>query len=197
MNRLQHTEYIKKWYKENPEKAKAIRKRTYLKNKEKYSARSRKYYLSNKDKIKSNSKSYRLKNSEYYKNYLKKYYKDNFYKISKQRKVYKNNVLKKDPIWRLTKNLRTIVKMALKQRPKSNKTYVLIGCSPKELVSYLESKFKTNMTWNNYGEWHVDHIKPCSSFDLTKEEEQMKCFNYMNLQPLWAEENLKKGDKYA
>ena len=52
------------------------------------------------------------------------------------------------------------------------------------------------MSWNNYGEWHVDHIKPCAKFDLSEEEQQKKCFNYKNLQPLWGEDNLKKGDKY-
>jgi hypothetical protein len=49
------------------------------------------------------------------------------------------------------------------------------------------------MSWSNYGKWHVDHIKSCASFDLSKEDEQRKCFHYTNLQPLWAEENLSKG----
>lgn len=51
------------------------------------------------------------------------------------------------------------------------------------------------MNWDNYGEWEIDHIKPCASYDLSKPKEQRKCFNYMNLQPLWAEENLRKGSK--
>jgi len=53
------------------------------------------------------------------------------------------------------------------------------------------------MSWNNYTYigWHVDHIKPCCQFDLSKPEEQAKCFHYTNLQPLWAEENLTKGKK--
>lgn len=71
----------------------------------------------------------------------------------------------------------------------------MIGCSIEELKQYLEKQFKEGMTWDNYGEWHIDHIIPCAAFDLTKEEEQLKCFNYTNLQPLWAEENEKKGDK--
>ncbi len=51
------------------------------------------------------------------------------------------------------------------------------------------------MSWENYGKWHVDHILPCASFDLGKPEEQFKCFNYKNLQPLWATDNLKKQAK--
>jgi len=55
------------------------------------------------------------------------------------------------------------------------------------------------MNWNNYGYygWHIDHIKPCSSFDLSKDLEQRKCFHYTNLQPLLAKDNLEKGAKYV
>ena len=51
------------------------------------------------------------------------------------------------------------------------------------------------MNWENYGKWHIDHIKPISKFDMTDQEEQKKCFHWSNLQPLWAEENISKGDK--
>ena len=51
------------------------------------------------------------------------------------------------------------------------------------------------MTWKNYGKWHIDHIKPFASFDLTEPKQQKLVCNYKNLQPLWAKENLSKGDK--
>ncbi len=60
------------------------------------------------------------------------------------------------------------------------------------LKTWLECKFKEGMTWENRNLWHIDHVLPCSSFDLTKAEEQAKCFHYTNLQPLWASENLSK-----
>lgn len=63
----------------------------------------------------------------------------------------------------------------------------------KQLKKHLEIKFTKGMSWENYGKWHVDHIKPCAKFDLTKESEQRKCFHYTNLQPLWAIDNFKKG----
>jgi hypothetical protein len=65
------------------------------------------------------------------------------------------------------------------------------------LKKHLESLFEEGMTWENWNRegWHIDHIKPLSSFDLRKEEEQRKAMHYTNLQPLWAEENIKKGNK--
>ena len=72
----------------------------------------------------------------------------------------------------------------------------LTGCNILFLKEYLEAKFKKGMNWENYGVWHVDHIKPCASFNLMKKEEQEKCFHYTNLQPLWAIENIKKGKKF-
>jgi hypothetical protein len=80
---------------------------------------------------------------------------------------------------------------------KSKKTQDLIGCSIEQLWVHLEKSFKTGMTRENYGKWHMDHIRPCASFDLSKPEEQYKCFHYTNLQALWAHENFSKGSKYV
>jgi hypothetical protein len=71
----------------------------------------------------------------------------------------------------------------------------LIGCTKDELRTYLEGLFLEGMTWENYGKrggWQIDHIKPCASFDLTNQDQQKECFHYSNLQPLWADDNLKK-----
>ena len=78
---------------------------------------------------------------------------------------------------------------------KSRKTTRLIGCSIERLRQHLEAQFTEGMTWDNHGEWHIDHIKPCASFDLANEAQQRECFNYTNLQPLWAKDNLSKGAK--
>ena len=72
----------------------------------------------------------------------------------------------------------------------------LVGCSLQQLRDYLGTQFTEGMTWDNYGDWHIDHIKPCASFDLTCFVEQKKCFHYTNLQPLWAKDNMKKGARY-
>ena len=69
----------------------------------------------------------------------------------------------------------------------------LLGCTIEFLRSHLEFQFTDGMTWENYPLWHIDHIVPCCSFNLSKEEEQSKCFHYSNLRPLWAEENIAKS----
>jgi hypothetical protein len=73
----------------------------------------------------------------------------------------------------------------------------LLGCSLTQLRQHLEVRFQPGMTWENWGRegWHIDHILPCASFDLSQEEEQRKCFHFSNLQPLWASENIRKGAK--
>ena len=78
---------------------------------------------------------------------------------------------------------------------KSSATFDLVGCTVQELMAHLEKGFAYGMTWENMGEWHIDHIVPCASFDLTDPEQQKACFHWSNLQPLWAEENIRKGAK--
>lgn len=112
-------------------------------------------------------------------------------------KNYRLNRRNTDLSYKLKEYLRCRIREALKHNYKSVHTMELIGCSIEFLKSYIESKFQIGMTWENYGRfgWHIDHIQPCSSFDLSKPENQKICFNYSNLQPLWFKENLLKGAK--
>lgn len=94
-------------------------------------------------------------------------------------------------------NLRTRVYSALNLNIKSDKTINLLGCSIEFLWNYLILQFRDGMTIDNYGSvWHIDHIIPCSAFNLSNEIEQKICFNYRNLQPLFAKENLIKNNNY-
>ena len=105
-----------------------------------------------------------------------------------------------DPHTKIRDNLSLRMRLALKEQnlSKRNTTSDLVGCSIPFLKKYLEKKFKKGMNWKNQGRfgWHIDHIKPCSKFDLKKPDQQKKCFNYKNLQPLWAKENILKSNKY-
>lgn len=71
-----------------------------------------------------------------------------------------------------------------------------LGCPVDELISHLEKKFKPGMNWDNRSLWHIDHIRPLSSFDLEDRAQLKEACHYTNLQPLWAEENMIKGDRH-
>jgi hypothetical protein len=73
----------------------------------------------------------------------------------------------------------------------------LLGCTVNELAEYLESKFLPGMSWENRKLWHIDHIRPLASFDLTDPAQQRLAFHYANLQPLWARDNIRKGRRYG
>ena len=109
---------------------------------------------------------------------------------------YRKNLRKTNLKWVLTERLRSRIWKALKGNFKTDTTKKLLSCTLEEFKIHLESKFKEGMTWDNYGLWHIDHIKPCASFDLICPVQQLACFHYKNLQPLWALENLQKSAKY-
>jgi hypothetical protein len=127
----------------------------------------------------------------------RKYYQENKAQTVKKTTAYQISRCKVDPLFKLTKNLRSRLYHALiKQKAnKNNKTLELTCCTISFLKVYLEAKFTEGMSWENYGKWHIDHILPCCSFDLKNAEEQKVCFHYTNLQPLWAKDNLSKGGK--
>lgn len=130
-------------------------------------------------------------------------------KLREQRKVYyyknkkderrRNNEWKKnkrkiDPIFRIKINVRARIRECLNGKKISQRTFEIIGLTAYEFKKYIESKFTDGMTWENYGEWHIDHKQPLY---LAKTEEEVLSFNhYTNLQPLWASDNLKKNRKY-
>lgn len=110
-----------------------------------------------------------------------------------KRSVYKR--LASDPGYKLLHNLRRRLNKAVSGVCCSASTKELLGCDIPGLMGWIERKFQPGMTWENYGEWHVDHKRPCASFDLTDIEQQRACFHFSNLQPLWAEDNLSKHDR--
>ncbi len=162
-----------------------------------------------KEYYKDYSKNYRKNNKDYFKNYyeinkkellktFKQYYKKNKEKMLKQ--IIKNNKIRyqKNLRYKLEINLRRRVNLALKGKDKALSTMFLIGCEIDYLMYHLQEQFQLGMSWDNYGlhGWHIDHIKPCAKFDLSIPEEQHKCFNFKNLQPLWAIDNYRKSDRY-
>lgn len=102
---------------------------------------------------------------------------------------------KEEMEYRLLCNLRSRLYAASSGVQRLESTKELIGCSSSELKKYLEKQFASGMSWDNRSTWHIDHIIPCSSFDLTDLKQREKCFHYTNLQPLWAIDNMRKGSK--
>lgn len=101
-----------------------------------------------------------------------------------------------DPAFRIACALRSRVSSALNGTAKATSTLDLLGCSAQDLKTYLEVQFQPAMSWDNYGQWEIDHIRPCASFDLSEPEQQRLCFHYSNLQPLWKSQNRQKSDRY-
>ena len=165
-------------------------RKSYCRDKEKQKAYNKEYSRKNKKR----RSEYRKKNKERTAEYYRGYSQENKEKTTTRHRERARN----DPDFRFRKNLRTRLWRAVRLGvgEKCGSTLELTGCSWAELRSHLESQFTEGMTWENYGEWHVDHIRPCASFDLTVDKEQKICFNYTNLQPLWAADNLSKSDKY-
>ena len=145
--------------------------------------------------MKEYSKDYRKNNSQTIKEYKKKHYQENSEKVKRRVTEYQKNRRKTDPLFRLKCNVRNMLNRAIKTK----RTEEIIGCSYKHLKQHLENQFTEGMSWDNYGlfGWHVDHIRPLSWFDLTNEDEVAKANHYSNLQPLWAEDNLSKSNKFA
>jgi len=147
------------------------------------------WQLNNKEKVKGYKKNWQLNNKEYGSKWFQKNKKIVLKKRSLKLKTDYNFKMKHQLGTRIRKALGGYVK-------KSKKTKDLIGCSVEQLWIHLEKSFKPAMTRKNHGKiWHIDHIRPCSSFDLSKSEEQAKCFHYSNLQALFVHENLSKGSK--
>ena len=164
------------------------------KNQEKLAAYRREWREKNKEKKAEYDKEWSKVNKEKKAEYARKYSRENRDKIAKRKRERR----REEPAFRLEGNLRTRLGIAIRDGHgrKCGSTLELTGCTWAELRSHLESQFTDGMTWDNYGEWHVDHIKPCTRFNLLLDTEQRDCFHYSNLQPLWASENLSKSDKY-
>mgnify|MGYP003648699424 FL=1 len=158
-------------------------------NKDKIKVYQKAWQEANKDK----SKAYREANKDKKKAYNKAYDEANKEKKNAYMKVYHEAKRKTDPIFKLKGNLRVRTYLAFKSKgyKKESKTAKTLGASYKIVKKHLERQFTDGMNWENYGEWHVDHIIPLASAN-TKDELINLC-HFRNLQPLWAEDNLSKG----
>jgi hypothetical protein len=155
---------------------------------------TKEYNKKNRQRINEKSKLNRLKNPERYRERVQRYRDNNREKIREKNRITQRR-WKKNPINRAIHNLRTRLVDCIVKGTKSSGTINLLGCEIEKFKLHLEEQFTDGMTWDNYGEWHIDHILPVSSFDMSLPDQQKKCFHYSNLQPLWAEDNFRKSNK--
>lgn len=151
----------------------------------------KKYYEENKDKLSEHKKKYRQENKENISKQQKQYQKEN----KERRNEYQNKRKQKDPLYRLRCNISISIYKSMKNKgyTKRSQTYKILGCSYEDFKLHIERQFKDGMSWENAGKWHYDHIYPIS---LAKNyEELIKLNHYTNFQPLWAIDNIKKGNK--
>jgi hypothetical protein len=164
------TEYSRRWQVKNPNKVKAIEARRIRQR---------------TDAIRTRELAYRQRTRESRRSYCRQW--------QANRKAV-------DPQFRLRSNLASLINTSIRKQfgNKASRTQDLISCTIAELRQHLEVQFTDGMSWDNYGRngWHIDHIRPCASFDLTDPEQQRQCFHYTNLQPLWAADNISKGAKW-
>jgi len=202
--RLKNKEKIKEYRRINKDKIKKYHKEYHKKHKKTLCNRSAEYYENNKDKMreyhKEYDREYRLKNKEKIKEYrLKNKDKMREYRqktIEKMRE-YNNIRYKTDSRFKLNKNISNLIRTSIKGNKNGKHWEDLVGYTLNDLKAHLEKQFTDGMNWNNYGEWHIDHIIPLSAFNFTKPKHIgfRKAWTLENLQPLWAEENLSKNAK--
>lgn len=156
----------------NKAKTRDYNNKYYFKNKEKIVQ----YRIDNKENILKTSKEYKIKNKE----------------VTNKKYNYRR---KTNPLFKLSCNIRTLIRGSIKRKGylKQSKTCRILGCSYEEFKSHLENQFTEGMTWDNSGQWHLDHIYPTSL--ATDEEHLIRLNHYTNFQPLWAEDNIKKSNK--
>jgi hypothetical protein len=172
---------------EDPSRIANRKKRFYSKN----PGYNKKYYLKNKEELLKQGKIYY------------KLHKEQHNKISKQyRETHKAEInawarrrKREHPEIKLIANLRSRLSGIVSGKRKDLPMTLLIGCTLEELKLHIESQFTEEMSWENYGEWHIDHIKACYLYNLLDLEQQKQCFHYSNLRPLWASENCSLGAK--
>ena len=185
---------------------KSVAKKEYEKNKVRILNYQKEYYKENTNEIKVRVKKDYLEKQKDKLNYQKEYYQQNINKKleyakqyrqdnKKNRNKYESNRKQNDPIYKLKHLVRNRISkfLTIKRLNKKHTTFELVGCSPSELKLFLEQRFTDGMSWDNQGEWHIDHKIPLAS--AKTEEELYKLCHFTNLQPLWATENIKKGSK--
>lgn len=187
----QKAEYDRAYRKANSEKVGANRRAYAAANSDSIRAYNIAYGMANADK----SRAYRAENKLKRNAQKRDWAASNAGRVSAYKKTYEATKMQNDPAYKLRINLRIRLATAVRDGAKAGSAVRDLGCSIEQLKAYLEAKFTTGMSWENWGRkgWHIDHIKPLAAFDLTDEAQAKAACHYKNLQPLWWRDNVAKG----
>jgi hypothetical protein len=158
------------------------------------SIRCKKYYSEHKEKYFEKNKKYRENHREELLIKKREWSRKNRDSINERVSKRHNKLYKSDPEYKFKFLIRSRMRNAIKNGYKNGSAIKDLGCTSKFAVNYIAEKFKPGMSWENHGEWHIDHIKPLANFNLQNREQYLQAVHYTNLQPLWAKDNLKKKD---
>jgi hypothetical protein len=163
---------------------------------------SMKKYESKPETKKRKSKNHKVwseKNRDHLNNYHKEWREKNINKHRENKRNYEKNRKSNDPLYKLISNFRTAIYQVLKENnvKKNGHYFDILKYTPQQLIEHLEKQFSDEMTWDNYGLWHVDHKHPISLYNIEEigDDEFLKCWSLDNLQPMWGSENIKKSNK--
>jgi len=167
----------------------------YKKNKDAVADYQRKYYSENKEYVAERSRKYYSENKEALDDYQRNYSADNKNSVADRNRNYQKHRRAEDPKFAMINRISARMRQALafKGLTKTTKTMEALGCTSDQFQRHIELQFSKGMSWANRGKWHLDHIVPISSAET--EQEIVRLSHYLNLRPLWAEENLSKSKK--
>lgn len=187
----------REWHAKNRETNNARARACYQANRDERLRKMAEWRKANKEKIRQTNLAYRQANKTKIAASKDKWRRKNKGKVQAIQTRYASKKLKSDPVVCLKNRMRVRVCQAVRSAGvyKSDCTLSLIACTSAQLKKHIESKFLPGMTWKNRRRWHVDHIVPIAAFDISTAEGQKAAFHYTNLQPLWAEDNLRKSAK--
>jgi len=180
---------------DNADKVREQYRRWYVSNKDRVAVSSRAYREANRDSIRAQKKGYYEANRDHALDRMRAYRTKNRSRL----REYETSQRHGDTQVRLAVNLRNRINRAINSRWKNGSAVRDLGCSIADLVRHLEGQFTAGMSWGNWGRdgWHIDHVKPLASFDLTDRGQFMEACNWRNLRPIWGQENLAKGARCA
>lgn len=180
----------REWYLKNKEKRSRYNTEWAKQNRPSVNQRKRRWVARNKERVVDQNSAWNRRNPEAMRAAAQRYRDAN-----RETVRIRNRLHTQKPAVRMCRNLRKRLHEFIRQPIGTTRN--IFGITPQGLCEHIQAQFSPGMSWANYGQWHVDHIRPLSSFDLTSIDQVKAASHWTNLQPLWAADNLSKHAKWS